>query len=225
MAAPVTGATRWFSHQITRDEAPWLFDKDPHRHIATLVLMAIIFGVVLWLGPRSSEAAAMGKVSFTAGTDNKGNTGVVKKFMTTRWPLCCVAMKLGAQLGKRVLDLYLQWLPRDLYEEADALTNLDFTKFDPAMRVEASVTLKALDTMNALLNQGTAIEEAKRAARRTTSSSSRGTTRMLSDLECPTASRSAARKASRSAARTRSAGEAWSGHAGTRRKRAAAARR
>ena len=49
-----------------------------------------------------------------------------------------VAMELAYQLTRRNSDLNLVWRRRDTNVEADALTNEDFTSFDPAKRVDAA---------------------------------------------------------------------------------------
>ena len=34
-------------------------------------------------------------ISFSVGTDNQGNDAMIKKFLTTKWPLCAVAMEVA----------------------------------------------------------------------------------------------------------------------------------
>ena len=62
---------------------------------------------------------------------------MVKRMLTTKFPLCLVAMELASQLTVRHLDLCLAWRCRETNEEADALTNEVFDAFDPALRLDA----------------------------------------------------------------------------------------
>ena len=73
----------------------------------------------------------------TGLTDNNGNAHVLQRFMTTKFPLSAVLMELAMWLPSIAGDhgLSLQWVPRLQNEEADALTNEDFTGFDPKLRI------------------------------------------------------------------------------------------
>jgi hypothetical protein len=67
-------------------------------------------------------------------------------------------MELTAALAKRGLWLNLEWIPRELNVEADALTNLEFGSFDPALRIPVSWSDLPFDTMEALLKEGLLFE-------------------------------------------------------------------
>ena len=123
---------------MTAEEYPWVFEKGrPFKVIAALELLAVLYGIVL-LVPGGDYRDALARVPISAGTDNQGNDFLVRKMLTTKFPLCLVAMELASQLTVRHLDLRLAWRRRDRNEEADALTNEDFSAFDPAHRVNAS---------------------------------------------------------------------------------------
>ena len=133
-----TKKAAWFSHRVTAEEYPWVFEKGrPFKVIAALELLAVLYGIVL-LVPGGDYRDALARVPISAGTDNQGNDFLVRKMLTTKFPLCLVAMELASQLTVRHLDLRLAWRRRDRNEEADALTNEDFSAFDPAHRVNAS---------------------------------------------------------------------------------------
>ena len=51
--------------------------------------------------------------------------------MSCKYPLSIVVMELSVQLRKYDLDLDLGWVPRAQNTEADALTNEEFSGFDP----------------------------------------------------------------------------------------------
>ena len=75
----------------------------------------------------------------TGTTDNLGNTWALIKLMSTKYPLLVVLGELATQLDELSASLELAWVPRDQNEEADALTNGDFSAFDPERRVEIDV--------------------------------------------------------------------------------------
>ena len=134
-----TGQARWFSHRVTREEAPWAFAKgDPQRAIAALELLAVLFGVLLLIPAEPGACKRKGSIEFSVGTDNQSNAQLTRKWITTKLPLALVAMELAAQLAKRNLELDLKWRRRDLNVEADALTNGKFEGFAGGLRADAS---------------------------------------------------------------------------------------
>ena len=70
------------------------------------------------------------KCKITGITDNRGNSFIVHKLMSTKFPIPVLLMELTEQLREQGLDLNLEWQRRDLNKEADALTNEDFRGFD-----------------------------------------------------------------------------------------------
>ena len=97
-------------------------------------------------------------------TDNKGNMYLVRRLMTTKFPLSVYLMEIAAQMEKRGLDLELWWTPREQNTEADELSNLDFRHFRKDKRIE--VNLEAIQTivMKDLLGAG-AVEDLKASQR------------------------------------------------------------
>ena len=77
-------------------------------------------------------------VVLAAGTDNQSNEYLMRKGMTTRWPLTMINMQLSELLMEANARLQLSWRPRDTNQEADDLTNEKFEKFDMAKRLVAS---------------------------------------------------------------------------------------
>jgi hypothetical protein len=127
---------RWFSFEVLREEWPWVFAKegDPQRVIAALELLGTLLCIILF----DPEGLVSGKAScvLTGSTDNKGNSYIVKKLASTKWPITALLLELSEQLRRRRAILDLQWLPRDSNSEADALTNLNFEGFTPDKRIE-----------------------------------------------------------------------------------------
>jgi hypothetical protein len=87
----------------------------------------------------SWPSGAKGTVRLQGVTDNLGNTFVLSKLMSSKFPLIVVLSELAAQLKARSMALELDWAPRDQNEEADALTNNDFSAFDLSKRVSVDV--------------------------------------------------------------------------------------
>lgn len=129
------GRARWFFIEVTADWAPWAFAKrsDPQRVIATLELLGTLLCIMLFSDRWKPTLRGCGVV--TGSTDNLGNTFVVTKLLTTKWPLTALLLELSEQLRAHQLDLRLLWRERNLNTEADSLTNNDFSSFDPEMRV------------------------------------------------------------------------------------------
>ena len=57
------------------------------------------------------------------------------RLMSSKFPLVVILAELAAQMQARGMALNLEWAPRDQNEEADALTNGDFSLFDTQKRV------------------------------------------------------------------------------------------
>jgi hypothetical protein len=127
--------SRWFALEITRAEAPWVFAKadDPQRVIAALELLGSILCILLF----DPDARRGGRANcmLTGATDNLGNSFIVRKLSSTKWPIVALMIELSEQLRKRRALLDLVWVPRDDNKEADELTNLDYHSFDTANRI------------------------------------------------------------------------------------------
>ncbi|CAJ1392764.1 unnamed protein product [Effrenium voratum] len=87
------------------------------------------------VGLRSQWRDSVGELVVQGFTDSLVNTHVIDHYMSTAFPLSVVLMELAVQLGDLGTTLQLGWTPREQNEEADALTNLDFTLFNPDLRV------------------------------------------------------------------------------------------
>ena len=119
--------------------APWAYPRGvPFRAIAALELYATLLCVVLFgsAWPR----AGIGALGLTGITDNQGNTFSLARLMSGKFPVVVILTELAMQLRERSMELSLEWVPRDQNEEADALTNGDFTLFDPARRISVDPT-------------------------------------------------------------------------------------
>lgn len=127
---------RWFSQEVKEELAPWLRCKkgSPKRVIAALELLATIIAVKIWAPDYKGRMVA----KIPAMTDNLSNEFAVKKFMTSKYPGTVLLMELAEELRAQDLGLGLRWVRRDGNQLADDLTNENFEKFDPALRVVVS---------------------------------------------------------------------------------------
>ena len=153
--------SRWFSVRLTAQDCPFLFAKGHgSRTIAASELMATLIAVHLFVEvPTENTAAANRGMTHCQGvTDNQGNSFVISRFMTTKFPLSAVLMQLATMLSHRQLLLELTWVPRTENTEADALTNGEFEGFDPRLRLEVSLDLHPFTILKELVELGSAFE-------------------------------------------------------------------
>ena len=156
-----THLSRWFSVKLTKETAPWLFDKGHgSRTIASSELLGTMLAVHLFCPlPEPGSPPLVGLTMCGGDTDNKGNSYVVQKLMTTKLPLLAVLMQLSVMLSDRNVWLNLNWVGRLFNVEADALTNSDFSLFDEARRIPVVWSELPLDIMNDMLAVGLAFEQ------------------------------------------------------------------
>jgi hypothetical protein len=129
-----TQRARWFSVKVTKEMAPWLFEKGHgSRTIAASEMLASLFCVLAFI-PAGTNSCK-GEVEMTGITDNQGNSFIVSKLLTTKWPGAPVLMELTSQLASRGMWLNLQWRPREQNSEADDLTNEVYDRFDQSLRI------------------------------------------------------------------------------------------
>ena len=125
---------RWFSISLSRASAPWAFARgEPYRTIAALELYGTLVCILAFA--EQWPKASSGTVVLAGSTDNQGNSWVLNRLMTSKFPMVVVLGELALQLRSRNLNLSLEWVPRLQNEEADALTNGDFASFNADNRV------------------------------------------------------------------------------------------
>ena len=77
---PDPSKARWFSHRLSRVEAPWAFESGyPFRVIASLELLAVLLGVILLVPCGAGSGEASGRIELSVGTDNQSNEGLIRK--------------------------------------------------------------------------------------------------------------------------------------------------
>ena len=99
----------WFAEKISHLEAPWFhMAGQSYRSIASLELLATLIGVVVF------QTAPFTHANFvcSAATDNRGNSQLTSRWLTTSFPLVAVLMELATVLQGKSLSLELHWAPR-----------------------------------------------------------------------------------------------------------------
>ena len=144
----------WFAVSLNRVNAPWAFAKgEAFRTIASLELLGALVGLMV-LVPEGDRGEAAGTLTLSCGTDNRGNSFLLDKMLTTRYPLGIVLMECAHQMRKRRLLLRANWLPRDQNEEADALTNADYRFFNPKRRIRVDLEKIGFEVLPELFEHG-----------------------------------------------------------------------
>jgi hypothetical protein len=145
----------WFAISLTRVTAPWAFARgEPFRTIASLELLAALVGLIVLTPELDRYRDSAATISMSCGTDNKGNTHLLDRMLTTKYPLGIVLMELAHQMRLRRVMLRAHWLPRLENEEADALTNMDFRHFDQSKRIEVELKDLKFGVLDRLFETG-----------------------------------------------------------------------
>ncbi|CAE7242293.1 unnamed protein product [Symbiodinium sp. CCMP2592] len=145
---------RWFAERIKPEDAPLFFMAgESYRSIASLELLATMVAVLLF----APTGAGPSRTVCSAGTDNKGNSHIVSRWLTTSFPLVAVLMELTAVLLEKSCMLELTRAPRLQNMLADSLTNGDFKQFDPKLRLRFSFAEYQGLVLRPLLQAGSAL--------------------------------------------------------------------
>jgi hypothetical protein len=130
----------WFAVSLNRRNAPWAFQKgEAFRTIASLELLGVLVGIMVLIPEEDLQHNTSGLLTLSCGTDNLGNTYLLDRLITTKYPLGVVLMEVAHQCRRRGLSLRANWVPRLENQEADDLTNLEFKSFDPARRLDVNL--------------------------------------------------------------------------------------
>ena len=163
----------WFAVRLNRQNAPWAFERgEAFRTIASLELLGALVGLMVLVPDDLLASESVGTATFTCGTDNQGNSYLLDKLLTTKYPLGVVLMELACQAGRKRASMRARWIPRLQNEEADALTNGEFHHFRAANRIEVKLEELRFLVMDSLFATGEEYmkelaalkEEEKRAA-------------------------------------------------------------
>ena len=151
-----TKEASWFAISLNRRNAPWAFQKgEAFRTIASLELLGVLAGLMILVPDedlRGAERAGLLRVS--CGTDNLGNTYLLDRLITTKYPLGVVLMEVAHQCHRKGLSLRADWVPRLENQEADDLTNMEFKSFDPKKRIDVRLEELKFGVLNELFRVG-----------------------------------------------------------------------
>ena len=90
----------------------------------------------MYLTPCADEQRQQSEVMLTRVlTDNRGNGSCLNKLATSRCPLSAVVMEMATRMRLTGLSADVNWCPRELNRQADALANGDSTGFADEHRV------------------------------------------------------------------------------------------
>ena len=92
-------------------------------------------------------------------TDNQGNSFLLNKMTSTRFPLNAILIQAATNLEVSGQWLDLQWVSREDNKEADALTNLDYKLFDAHRRIEVGVDSATFPVLFYMLKEGRQLYE------------------------------------------------------------------
>jgi len=154
--AGTTKDAKWFALSLDRRNAPWAFSRgEAFRTIASLELLGILVGIMVLLPLEDfRKEEYLGTLTMSCGTDNLGNTFLLDKLLTTKYPLGVVLMEVAFQCRIRGATFRANWVPRLQNEEADAFTNLEFRHFDPAKRIHVELETLSFGVLDRLFQVG-----------------------------------------------------------------------
>ena len=137
---------------VTPTTHPWAYAKnyDPQLLIACVEELGDIYYTEYLAQTYSGYA---GTHTVQANTDNKGNTYIINKHYTSKFPGCCLTMELVDRTTQS--DLYLRVEHKDRSQNiwADQLADLNDTGFNPARRWIPTQPLTMFETTYALAKE------------------------------------------------------------------------
>ena len=155
-----TKEASWFAVSLNRRNAPWAFQKgEAFRTIASLELLGVLVGLMVLIPEDDLCHNKTGLLTLSCGTDNLGNTFLLDRLLTTKYPLGVVLMEVAHQCRRRGLALRANWVPRLENQEADDLTNLEFKSFDHKHRINVNLESLEFGVLQHLFNVGDAYVE------------------------------------------------------------------
>ena len=119
---PCTAYCRWFALRLTAITAPWAFcNSERFKVVAALELLATVISMMAFTQQEHHQEGRQ-IIAVTGQTDSMVSSMVLGKGLTMSSPFNIVAMEAAAQIEARGIELAVQWLPRDVKMEADALS-------------------------------------------------------------------------------------------------------
>ena len=156
---PYPWRSRWHSHEITKTEWPWIFERSdkPARVISTIEALAVLMGLKLFHGDEAQGAPARIQM-IPSFTDNRGNGSALNKLMMNKYPSSAVVMELACYLKRMGIKAVVDWAPRTANYEADELANGNTSRCDPAKRIVFKASEVWWDVLPEALQKGREME-------------------------------------------------------------------
>ncbi|CAE7249029.1 unnamed protein product [Symbiodinium sp. CCMP2592] len=160
-----TKTSKWFSLRLTPGDAPYLFDQEGKSQWASgsAELLATLAALHIFGYLTASVDRKELDIECAADTDNQGNSRLLKKGSSTKWPLMLINMQLSDLLFRSSLKLLLRWRPRDENQYADQLTNEIFTNFSDEHRIACTYSDLPLSLLHQLWETKESFDSARRA--------------------------------------------------------------
>ncbi|CAE7193933.1 unnamed protein product [Symbiodinium sp. CCMP2592] len=160
-----TKSSKWFSLRLTPSDAPYLFDQEGKSQWASgsAELLATLAALHVFGYLTASVDRKELDVECAADTDNQGNSRLLKKGSSTKWPLMLINMQLSDLLLRSSLKLLLRWRPRDENQYADQLTNEIFSNFSDEHRIACTYSDLPLALLHQLWETKESFDSARRA--------------------------------------------------------------
>ena len=132
----------WFSLELHPGVTPWLFRGEGMESSwasTTAELLASLVALKVFELPNQAKDHRKAMIlKCGGGTDNKAASQLVRKRLSTKWPVMIVLMDFLNFCEERRIRCQLDWRPRDTNVEADDLTNGVFGSFSLERRLEVS---------------------------------------------------------------------------------------
>ena len=130
----------WFSLSLSPAQASWLFkgeESESSWASTTAELLSSLVALKTFdLKVEEPKGPSAHILCCGGGTDNKAATQLVRRRLSTKWPVMLVLMDYLDFCETKGLRCQLDWRPRDTNVEADQLTNEDFSSFDLEKRIK-----------------------------------------------------------------------------------------
>ncbi len=123
-------------------------------------------GITIFAGELLAANDTDGMIRVTGHTDSQVSANVVSCGMSTSFLLCCVAMELAARLEASRIHLDLDWVPRELNQEADDLSNGKVAAFSSQHRVPVDLATVEWRLLQRLKAEGAEFYKPRGAAKR-----------------------------------------------------------
>lgn len=139
----------WFMYTFNPTTLEWAFDRDEDsfRRIAALELFATAVYIkmlisILGLGVRAqpTQRPYAARLTIPGITDNQGNSNLLARLYTKRWPGAAVLMEIAQDLVTHDLAIDVEFAPREDNTWSDALANGNAAGFDTTRRYNPDIS-------------------------------------------------------------------------------------